>query len=102
MCAGDDKETRKGQVLTLLAEQALQCLDFKTSYIHCQDLMAAGTLDAQTADFYAGFYGAYFDFPRCGVSTPNLPTMFSIEVRGRKKQRWCIDFVKMGLPEARD
>uniref|UniRef100_A0A674N5V0 NBAS subunit of NRZ tethering complex n=1 Tax=Takifugu rubripes TaxID=31033 RepID=A0A674N5V0_TAKRU len=40
--AGDDKETRKGQVLTLLAEQALQCLDFKTSYIHCQDLMAAG------------------------------------------------------------
>uniref|UniRef100_A0A3Q3DDB3 NBAS subunit of NRZ tethering complex n=1 Tax=Hippocampus comes TaxID=109280 RepID=A0A3Q3DDB3_HIPCM len=34
--------TRKGQVLTLLAEQALQCLDFKASYIHCQDLMAAG------------------------------------------------------------
>uniref|UniRef100_A0A3Q3XCS4 NBAS subunit of NRZ tethering complex n=1 Tax=Mola mola TaxID=94237 RepID=A0A3Q3XCS4_MOLML len=40
--AGDDKTTRKGQVLTLLAEQALQPLDFKTSYIHCQDLMAAG------------------------------------------------------------
>ncbi|CAG09076.1 unnamed protein product, partial [Tetraodon nigroviridis] len=40
--AGNDKATRKGQVLTLLAEQALQCLDFKTSYIHCQDLMAAG------------------------------------------------------------
>uniref|UniRef100_A0A8D3AE62 NBAS subunit of NRZ tethering complex n=1 Tax=Scophthalmus maximus TaxID=52904 RepID=A0A8D3AE62_SCOMX len=40
--AGDDEATRKGQVLTLLAEQALQCLDFKTSYIHCQDLMAAG------------------------------------------------------------
>ncbi|XP_059211796.1 NBAS subunit of NRZ tethering complex [Centropristis striata] len=40
--AGDDKDTRKGQVLTLLAEQALQCLDFKASYIHCQDLMAAG------------------------------------------------------------
>uniref|UniRef100_A0A8C4GVG0 NBAS subunit of NRZ tethering complex n=1 Tax=Dicentrarchus labrax TaxID=13489 RepID=A0A8C4GVG0_DICLA len=40
--AGDDKATRKGQVLTLLAEQALQCLDFKASYIHCQDLMAAG------------------------------------------------------------
>uniref|UniRef100_A0A674NUU7 NBAS subunit of NRZ tethering complex n=1 Tax=Takifugu rubripes TaxID=31033 RepID=A0A674NUU7_TAKRU len=38
----DFSETRKGQVLTLLAEQALQCLDFKTSYIHCQDLMAAG------------------------------------------------------------
>nr|XP_046229839.1 neuroblastoma-amplified sequence isoform X2 [Scatophagus argus] len=40
--AGDDKATRKGQVLTLLAEQALQRLDFKASYIHCQDLMAAG------------------------------------------------------------
>ncbi|XP_062267282.1 NBAS subunit of NRZ tethering complex [Platichthys flesus] len=40
--AGDDEATRKGQVLNLLAEQALQCLDFKTSYIHCQDLMAAG------------------------------------------------------------
>lgn len=43
--AGNDKATRKGQVLTLLAEQALQCLDFKTSYIHCQDLMAAGMSD---------------------------------------------------------
>ncbi|KAM9840516.1 NBAS subunit of NRZ tethering complex [Aulostomus maculatus] len=40
--AGDDEATRKGQVLTLLAEQALQSLDFKASYIHCQDLMAAG------------------------------------------------------------
>ncbi|XP_051908566.1 NBAS subunit of NRZ tethering complex isoform X1 [Hippocampus zosterae] len=40
--AGHDEATRKGQVLTLLAEQALQCLDFKASYIHCQDLMAAG------------------------------------------------------------
>ncbi|XP_028253229.1 NBAS subunit of NRZ tethering complex [Parambassis ranga] len=40
--SGDDEATRKGQVLTLLAEQALQCLDFKASYIHCQDLMAAG------------------------------------------------------------
>ncbi|XP_034017552.1 neuroblastoma-amplified sequence isoform X2 [Thalassophryne amazonica] len=40
--AGDDEAKRKGQVLTLLAEQALQCLDFKASYIHCQDLMAAG------------------------------------------------------------
>uniref|UniRef100_A0A671WBV7 NBAS subunit of NRZ tethering complex n=1 Tax=Sparus aurata TaxID=8175 RepID=A0A671WBV7_SPAAU len=44
--AGDDKATRKGQVLTLLAEQALQCLDFKASYIHCQDLMAAGVYPA--------------------------------------------------------
>lgn len=40
---GDDKDTRRGQVLTLLAEQALQCLDFKASSIHCQDVMAAGT-----------------------------------------------------------
>ncbi|XP_076004832.1 NBAS subunit of NRZ tethering complex isoform X2 [Genypterus blacodes] len=40
--AGDDESMRKGQVLTLLADQALQCLDFKASYIHCQDLMAAG------------------------------------------------------------
>jgi len=39
---GDDKDARKGQVLTLLAEQALQCLDFKASSIHCRDLMAAG------------------------------------------------------------
>ncbi|KAJ8270630.1 hypothetical protein GJAV_G00117350 [Gymnothorax javanicus] len=40
--AGDDESKRKGQVLTLLAEQALQCHDYKASYIHCQDLMAAG------------------------------------------------------------
>ncbi|KAI4801679.1 hypothetical protein KUCAC02_019557, partial [Chaenocephalus aceratus] len=40
--AGGDKDVRKGQVLTLLAEQALQCLDFKAAFIHCLDLMAAG------------------------------------------------------------
>ncbi|XP_027896196.1 NBAS subunit of NRZ tethering complex [Xiphophorus couchianus] len=40
--SGDDDNRRKGQVLTLLAEQALKCLDFKASYIHCQDLMGAG------------------------------------------------------------
>ncbi|KAM6915430.1 NBAS subunit of NRZ tethering complex [Xenentodon cancila] len=40
--SGDDEVKRKGQVLTLLAEQALQVLDFKASYIHCRDLMAAG------------------------------------------------------------
>ncbi|XP_073708858.1 NBAS subunit of NRZ tethering complex [Garra rufa] len=39
--AGDDEAKRKGQVLTLLAEQAQRCQDFKASYIHCQDLMAA-------------------------------------------------------------
>ncbi|XP_051501521.1 NBAS subunit of NRZ tethering complex-like isoform X3 [Myxocyprinus asiaticus] len=43
--AGDDEAKRKGQVLTLLAEQALNCQDFKASYIHCQDLMAAGYSD---------------------------------------------------------
>ncbi|XP_054617752.1 NBAS subunit of NRZ tethering complex isoform X3 [Dunckerocampus dactyliophorus] len=40
--AGDDEDTRKGQVLTLLAEQALRFVDLKAAYIHCQDLMAAG------------------------------------------------------------
>lgn len=39
---GDDESQRKGQVLTLLAEQALHNHDYKASYIHCQDLMAAG------------------------------------------------------------
>lgn len=39
---GDDEARRKGQVLTLLAKQTLNCQDFKASYIHCQDLMAAG------------------------------------------------------------
>uniref|UniRef100_A0A672NW87 Sec39 domain-containing protein n=1 Tax=Sinocyclocheilus grahami TaxID=75366 RepID=A0A672NW87_SINGR len=43
--AGDDEVKRKGQVLTLLAEQALCCQDFKASCIHCQDLMAAGYSD---------------------------------------------------------
>ncbi|KAA0708511.1 Neuroblastoma-amplified sequence [Triplophysa tibetana] len=43
--AGDDEAMRKGQVLTLLAEQALHCKDFKATYIHCQDLMAAGYRD---------------------------------------------------------
>uniref|UniRef100_A0A3Q3AG74 NBAS subunit of NRZ tethering complex n=1 Tax=Kryptolebias marmoratus TaxID=37003 RepID=A0A3Q3AG74_KRYMA len=40
--SGDDEAKRRGQVLTLLAEQSLRFLDFKASYIHCQDLMAAG------------------------------------------------------------
>ena len=42
VCPGDDEAARKGQLLTLLAEQALQCLDFKASYIHCRELLAAG------------------------------------------------------------
>ncbi|XP_048858218.1 NBAS subunit of NRZ tethering complex isoform X2 [Brienomyrus brachyistius] len=40
--AGEDEPKRRGQVLTLLAEQALQCHDYKVAYIHCQDLMATG------------------------------------------------------------
>lgn len=39
---GDDGSQRKGQVLTLLAEQALHSHDYKASSIHCQELMAAG------------------------------------------------------------
>ncbi|KAF7694273.1 hypothetical protein HF521_008026 [Silurus meridionalis] len=40
--SGGDESQRKGQVLTLLAEQALHTHAYKASYIHCQDLMAAG------------------------------------------------------------
>lgn len=66
VCVGDDKATRKGQVLMLLAEQALQFLDFKTSYIHCQDLMAAGMSDAQiSAGFIMVVISTYYDFPTC-------------------------------------
>lgn len=43
MSPGEDEPKRRGQVLTLLAEQALQCHDYKVAYIHCQDLMATGT-----------------------------------------------------------
>ncbi|XP_075454502.1 NBAS subunit of NRZ tethering complex isoform X2 [Ascaphus truei] len=40
--AGDVETERKGQVLTLLAEQALNFQDYKAANVHCQDLMAAG------------------------------------------------------------
>uniref|UniRef100_A0A4W4GYP0 Neuroblastoma-amplified sequence n=1 Tax=Electrophorus electricus TaxID=8005 RepID=A0A4W4GYP0_ELEEL len=40
--AGKVPPQRKGQVLTLLAEQALLCQDYKASFIHCQELMSAG------------------------------------------------------------
>ncbi|KAF3702766.1 Neuroblastoma-amplified sequence Neuroblastoma-amplified gene protein -like protein [Channa argus] len=59
--AGDDEATRKGQVLTLLAEQAFQCLDFKASYIHCQDLMAAGYSPAWEVCSLLGQFEAYGD-----------------------------------------
>ncbi|XP_072107378.1 NBAS subunit of NRZ tethering complex isoform X1 [Mobula birostris] len=39
---GHDKAERKGQVLVLLAEQALDYQDFKVASIHCQELMSAG------------------------------------------------------------
>lgn len=64
MCAGDDKVTRKGQVLTLLAEQALQYLDFKTSYIHCQDLMAAGMSNAPISEDSIRGFMVHIGFPR--------------------------------------
>jgi len=43
-------------VLTLLAEQALHCQDFKASYIHCQDLMAAGKLAQLDSKSHFTFY----------------------------------------------
>ncbi|XP_043920727.1 neuroblastoma-amplified sequence [Protopterus annectens] len=43
--SGDDQPRRKGQVLMLLAEQALRCQDYRAANIHCQELMAAGYSD---------------------------------------------------------
>uniref|UniRef100_A0A8D0HP89 NBAS subunit of NRZ tethering complex n=1 Tax=Sphenodon punctatus TaxID=8508 RepID=A0A8D0HP89_SPHPU len=40
--AGDDQTERKGQVLILLVEQALQFHDYKAANMHCQELMATG------------------------------------------------------------
>ncbi|XP_030054710.1 NBAS subunit of NRZ tethering complex [Microcaecilia unicolor] len=40
--AGDDEAERKGQVLTLLAEQALHFQDYRAANIHCQELIATG------------------------------------------------------------
>ncbi|XP_032999018.1 neuroblastoma-amplified sequence isoform X1 [Lacerta agilis] len=40
--AGDDQMERKGQVLILLVEQALQFQDYKAANMHCQELMASG------------------------------------------------------------
>ncbi|XP_061478724.1 NBAS subunit of NRZ tethering complex isoform X2 [Rhineura floridana] len=41
--AGDDQMERKGQVLILLVEQALQFQDYKAANMHCQELMASGS-----------------------------------------------------------
>ncbi|XP_045068836.1 neuroblastoma-amplified sequence, partial [Coregonus clupeaformis] len=59
--AGGDEWRRRGQVLTLLAEQALQALDFKTSYIHCQDLMASGYGDGWEVCSLLGQCEGYLD-----------------------------------------
>ncbi|XP_051471909.1 NBAS subunit of NRZ tethering complex isoform X2 [Apus apus] len=40
--AGDDPMERKGQVLILLVEQALNFQDYKAASMHCQELMATG------------------------------------------------------------
>nr|XP_033793445.1 neuroblastoma-amplified sequence [Geotrypetes seraphini] len=40
--AGDDEAERRGQVLTLLAEQTLHFQDYRAANIHCQELMATG------------------------------------------------------------
>ncbi|XP_037384398.1 NBAS subunit of NRZ tethering complex [Talpa occidentalis] len=40
--AGEDAEERRGQVLILLAEQALRFHDYKAANVHCQELMATG------------------------------------------------------------
>ncbi|XP_075717206.1 NBAS subunit of NRZ tethering complex isoform X2 [Rhinoderma darwinii] len=39
--AGNEETAMKGQVLTLLAEQALHCQDYKAANGHCQELMTA-------------------------------------------------------------
>ncbi|XP_044147062.1 LOW QUALITY PROTEIN: neuroblastoma-amplified sequence [Bufo gargarizans] len=40
--AGNEETEMKGQVFTLLAEQALQCQDYKAANGHCQELLTAG------------------------------------------------------------
>uniref|UniRef100_A0ACB8GE38 Uncharacterized protein n=1 Tax=Sphaerodactylus townsendi TaxID=933632 RepID=A0ACB8GE38_9SAUR len=40
--AGDDRTERKGKVLILLVQQALQLQDYKAANMHCQELMASG------------------------------------------------------------
>ncbi|KAG5277190.1 hypothetical protein AALO_G00114610 [Alosa alosa] len=61
--AGDDEATRKGQVLTLLADQALQCQDFKASYSHCQELMTTGYSGGWDVCARLGECEGYTDLP---------------------------------------
>ncbi|XP_052380578.1 NBAS subunit of NRZ tethering complex isoform X2 [Oncorhynchus keta] len=59
--AGGDEWRYKGQVFSLLAQQALQALDYKTSYIHCQDLMASGYGDGWEVCSLLGQFEGYMD-----------------------------------------
>ena len=43
---GEDPDERRGQVLMLLAEQALRLHDYKAASVHCQELMATGEVDS--------------------------------------------------------
>uniref|UniRef100_A0A8K9WR96 NBAS subunit of NRZ tethering complex n=1 Tax=Oncorhynchus mykiss TaxID=8022 RepID=A0A8K9WR96_ONCMY len=58
---GGDEWRCKGQVFSLLAQQALQALDYKTSYIHCQDLMASGYGDGWEVCSLLGQCEGYMD-----------------------------------------
>ena len=46
---GEDPDERRGQVLMLLAEQALRLHDYKAASVHCQELMATGEVDNHLA-----------------------------------------------------
>uniref|UniRef100_A0A674BKT3 Sec39 domain-containing protein n=1 Tax=Salmo trutta TaxID=8032 RepID=A0A674BKT3_SALTR len=59
--AGGDQWRCKGQVFSLLAHQALQALDYKASYIHCQDLMASGYGDGWEVCSLLGQCEGYLD-----------------------------------------
>ncbi|XP_063079339.1 NBAS subunit of NRZ tethering complex [Engraulis encrasicolus] len=61
--AGDDEARRKGQVLTLLAEQALLSEDYKASYSHCQELMTTGYSGGWEVCAGLGECEAYSDLP---------------------------------------
>lgn len=84
---GDDEARRKGQVLTLLAEQALHCQDFKAAYIHCQDLMAAGKttlVDSNSVgidpnEHYSAFLCPFFLFHISFISVLRFSWIFIID-----------------------
>ncbi|KAK6490067.1 neuroblastoma-amplified sequence [Huso huso] len=59
--AGDDSLKRKGRVLDLLAEQALQYQDHKAATFHCQELMAIGYSDGWQVCSQLGQCDSYQD-----------------------------------------